>query len=420
MTEVRSFLGLASYYRKFVRNFAEIATPLYRLTEKGRQFKWTNECQLAFDKLKNFLMTPPILAFPDTTQDAGKFILDTDASGVGIGAVLSQVHPDGSERVIAYASRRLSKAESRYCTTRLEMLALVYFMKYFRPYLLGRAFLVRTDHQSLRWLQNFKDADGQLARWQEQLQEFNFECVYRPGSKQSNADGLSRSLQNIELVNALLVANSVDWGRKQANDTDISVIYNLQAQGASKPSAREMAQYSPATRSLWNMWTRLGLENGVLYLRMPDGSRPKLIVPRSEVTMILHQVHEQLGHAGQKKTEAAVRQRFWWPAIHTDVVNHCTKCETCARIKSPIPTVRAPLNPVVTEEPGQRVGVDIMGPLPTTRSGNRYIIVMIDYFTKWAEAIPIKQQDAETVAVAIVNEWIARYGAPVQLYSDQG
>ena len=149
---------------------------------------------------------------------------------------MSQVHPDVSERVITYASRWLSKVESRHCTTTFEMLALVYFVKYFRPYLLRRDSLVRTDHQSLRWLQNFKDAEGQLTRWQEQLQKFNFECVYRPGSKNSNAGGLSPLLRKIELVNSLLATNLVEWGSKLANDTDTSVLYNSQAEGASKLS----------------------------------------------------------------------------------------------------------------------------------------------------------------------------------------
>ena len=189
--DVRSFIGLASYYRKFVRNFAAIASPLHRLTEKGRPFRWTTECTEAFTRLKQLLSSAPILALPITTPSAGRFILDTDASERAIGAVLSQ-EQGGHEKVIAYASRNLDKRERNYCTTRREMLALVYFLGHFRPYLLGRPFLVRTDHRSLQWLRNFRDPQGQIARWQEKLQEYDFTCEYRPGKHHSNADALSR------------------------------------------------------------------------------------------------------------------------------------------------------------------------------------------------------------------------------------
>jgi hypothetical protein len=188
--EVQQFLGFANYYRRFVRDYAAIARPLHRLTERGREFLWTEDCQVAFDSLKKSLTTSPVLAFPDLSKP---FILDTDASDTGIGAVLSQLSDDGTERVVAYASRTLSKPERRYCVTRRELLAVVYFTRHFRPYLLGRHFTLRTDHGSLTWLWNFREPEGQLARWLERLQEYDFRIVHRPGRKHGNADGLSRS-----------------------------------------------------------------------------------------------------------------------------------------------------------------------------------------------------------------------------------
>ena len=188
LAEVQGFLGLASYYRRFIKNFAAIAKPLHRLTEKGREFCWTEACADAFKELKHRLTTAPILAFPDYNLP---FILDTDASGTGIGAVLSQVQ-EGEERVVAYASRTLSKQERRYCVTRRELLAVVTFIRHFRHYLLGCHFELRTDHGSLTWLQSFKEPEGQLARWLEQLQEFNFHITHRQGHCHGNADALSR------------------------------------------------------------------------------------------------------------------------------------------------------------------------------------------------------------------------------------
>ena len=149
---------------------------------------WTADCQSAFKQLKEKLTTAPILAYPDYSR---LFILDTDASDVGIGAVLSQCDDEGRERVVAYASRTLSKAERRYCVTRRELLAVVAFTQHFRPYLLGREFLLRTDHGSLTWLQSFKNPKGQLARWLEKLQELNFKIVHRQGISHQNADALS-------------------------------------------------------------------------------------------------------------------------------------------------------------------------------------------------------------------------------------
>lgn len=158
-TEVQSFLRLASYYRRFVRGFADIARPLHPLTEKGRRFQWSESCQRAFDQLKMGLTTAPVLAYPDPNKP---FILDTDASDVGIGAVLSQQEEEGLERVVAYASRALTKQERKYATTKKELLGMVTFTKYFRHYLLGKEFVLRTDHNSLRWLHNLQGLEGQL------------------------------------------------------------------------------------------------------------------------------------------------------------------------------------------------------------------------------------------------------------------
>ncbi|KAL5466930.1 hypothetical protein EMCRGX_G031093 [Ephydatia muelleri] len=161
--DVQQFLGLANYYRRFIKDFGVIAKPLNRLTEKNTTFEWSTTCQRAFENLRNCLVEPPVLAYPNYTRD---FLLDTDACcNCGIGAVLSQVDDSGAERVICYASRSLSRQEQRYCVTRRELLAVVEFTQHFRHYLLGRKFILRTDHGSLVWLRNFKEPEGQLARW---------------------------------------------------------------------------------------------------------------------------------------------------------------------------------------------------------------------------------------------------------------
>ena len=151
--EVQRFLGLANYYHRFIKDFATMAKPLHRLTEKGVTFTWTLECEQAFNFLKTQLTSAPILALPNWSRP---FILDTDASDMGIGAVLSQLQQDGSEYVVAYASRVLTKQERNYCVTHRELLAVVTFLQHFKQYLLGTPFTIRTDHSALTWLQNFK------------------------------------------------------------------------------------------------------------------------------------------------------------------------------------------------------------------------------------------------------------------------
>jgi hypothetical protein len=188
VTELRSFIGLVSYYRKFCKNFSSVAAPLHAMTGKNARFNWTKECDKAFQDLKARLISSPILAMP---ADKGEYCLDTDASNLSIGAVLSQVQ-NGEERVIAYASRTLNAAERNYCVTRKELLAVVFYAKQFRNYLLGREFLLRTDHSALRWLRHTPEPIGQQARWLEQLEAFNFRIEHRPGRKHGNADALSR------------------------------------------------------------------------------------------------------------------------------------------------------------------------------------------------------------------------------------
>ena len=186
--EIRSFLGLASYYRRFVEQFAQKAGPLHALTHKNAKFHWDEKCEEAFQLLKAALMTSPILAMP---LDEGRYYLDTDASNESIGAVLQQ-EQDGVKKVVAYASRLMHGPELNYCVTRKELLAVVFYCKQFRNYLLGRQFTIRTDHSALQWLRRTPIPIGQQARWLEILEEFDFEILHRPGRQHTNADALSR------------------------------------------------------------------------------------------------------------------------------------------------------------------------------------------------------------------------------------
>ena len=209
VTDVRSFLGLASYYRRFTQDFAEIAAPMHRLTAKtAEKFKWTPECDHPFRVLKEKLVSAPVLAFPCFSEE---FVVDSDASDYGLGAVISQ-RQDGDEKAIAYASRVLEDHERQYSTTKKEMLAMVYAIKHFRHYLYGRHFTVRTDHNALKWLQSFKEPEGQVARWLETLSQYDYEIKHRPGKKHQNADALSRNALPVPVTDLVIETNAVDSG----------------------------------------------------------------------------------------------------------------------------------------------------------------------------------------------------------------
>ena len=273
---LRSFLGFCSYYRRFIPRFSELAKPHHRLCEKGQKFIWSDECENAFKILKQKIVASPVLAHPDFSKE---FIIDTDASDLAIGAVLSQKF-DGQERVIAYASRTLTKSERRYCVTRKELLALVYFVKYFRHYLYGKAFTARTDHGSLKWLMSFKNPEGQVARWLEVLSTYNIKIEHRPGRLHRNADGLSRipckqcGLQEKAEEDQRMAVLCATYKEKNHDETeDLKIVQEKDQEiclvkswvtSGSRPVYKDIESGGYFLKSLWSQWLRLDIKDGVL------------------------------------------------------------------------------------------------------------------------------------------------------------
>eukprot|EP00731_Ephydatia_muelleri_P004715 Em0002g891a len=305
------------FTRRFVRNFAAKVAPLVKLTEKGHVWHWSSDCDAAFLQLKERLVTSPILGYPVFNQP---FMVDTDASGEGLGAVLSQ-YVSGVERVIAFASRSLSKAERKYCATRREMLALVCAIKHFRPYLYDRRFTVRTDHASLRWLQSFHEPEGQVARWLECLSEYDFEVVHRPGTKHTNADALSRMpCPQCQLSFPQVCTMQSDiwlpcWtldelAEEQRQDSSIGqVIQWMENDSIPRVFPKHLSSH---TQALWAQSSYLVLQNGVLYRRWEDvpckglHRRLQLVLPPTLVPVLLEALHSSIrgGHFGTSKTLA--------------------------------------------------------------------------------------------------------------------
>ena len=444
-TDIRSFLGTANYYRRFIRGYATIAAPLHRLTEKDSMFVWTGECQDAFNKLKEQLAEAPVLKFPVPNV---RYVLDTDASNTGIRAVLSQI-VDGEERVLGFASRTLSKPERNYCVTRRELLAVVHFVKYFRSYLFGHHFTIRTDHSSLRWLLAFKDPQNQVARWIQTLSEYDFEIEHRPGVKHGNADGLSRQpcRQCLRMsagetmeddATALgggcpvrLIGLVPEWTDRQLSeaqeaDSDLGPVIALLKEGR-RPTEVETTSWTNSAKRLVLDWDRMKLQDGVLKRTWFDNRgrevAPQLVLPRAFTNRALEMAHDHqlAGHFGEKRTLARLREKYFWPGQSMDVRRWCRGCSVCCARRPKPSRAHHPLQQDPVSEPLQRVAVDLLGPLePPTAKGNRYVVVFVDYMTKWAEAYPLPDQTAETVADYFVKEFVCRFGVPRQLHSDQG
>ncbi|MCG7877680.1 MAG: RNase H-like domain-containing protein, partial [Candidatus Thiodiazotropha endolucinida] len=468
--QVRSFLGLASYYRKFVRGFADIARPLHKICEKKAKFLWSEECETAFKTLKQALTQAPILAYPRC--DGGKFILDTDASDKAVGAVLSQ-EQDGKELVIAYMSKTMNIHEQSYCVTRKELLAVVSALRNFHSYLYGQEILLRTDNSAVSWMRSLKTPTGQMARWLQEVSTYNLIVTHRPGQKHGNADALSRrpcqaclrqqklndaedndtcesNVSDDPKLNLNVSATTRNQAQQQAkqelsnghclldgwdptaiaqeqlDDPNIQAIFVAKRDNKPRPEWSQVSGGSASLKTLWRQWDRLEMYAGMLYRRWvesdPRDSLLQLIVPSSKRLQVLRLSHDipSAGHLGTGKTLDKVRQSFYWPALSEDVKQFIKSCDSCTARKLSRKKNKAPLGQYLVGEPMERVALDILGPLPLSKSGNRYILVIADCFTKWTESVAIPNQEAKTVAEAFVNHFVCRFGVPLQLHSDQG
>ena len=417
-TEVRQFLGLASYYRRYVNNFADVAAPLHSLTQKAVEFSWDENCQHAFQMLKVALTQAPVLSYPSFKKE---FTLLTDASAVGIGAVLEQEgHP------IAYASRSLTPSERQYSVIERECLAAVFAVKQFRHYLLGRPFSLHTDHQPLQWLSAQK-MEGRLCRWALALQEFDFEIKYRRGSANGNADALSRvpavEVEAGDTCSATLITPELTTDRIRKEQQKDAVLQHVtkhltSRNGTSKPNWKQF----PLKRYL-HLLKQLHMIEGVLCRRFVPGPLEEVItvpvMPTSLQLEILRSCHDIIsaGHQGTGKTLDRLKRVAYWVGMAKATELYCRSCEVCQQSKLPMP-VAVPMTNVPIGRAWQMLAVDVLE-VPMSSHGNRYLLVLQDYFTKWAEAIPMPDQTAERI-VRVLIEVFSHFGIPEILHSDQG
>ncbi|MEL7181406.1 MAG: reverse transcriptase domain-containing protein, partial [Pseudomonadota bacterium] len=474
VTGVKSFLGFCNYYRKFVKDFAQKAEPLTNLTKKYQRFSWDTKCETAFQTLKDALTNAPLLAHPDYNSP---FIVDTDASNTQLGAVLSNVI-DGVERPLVYASRVLSKTECQYATTKREALAVVQAVKWFKPYIWGLKFIIRTDHASLKWLFR-QNADGMTFRMLQKLQEFDYEFVHRAGEKHGNADGLSRQIpeeqlpgwldgeleqlvqpepepcsmkEAIQRVKQNLIrqvstdqtstregeaSRSSSLRDEQQKDSTLAVFRrwtgaeddpNQATLTARQITREEASEHGTEMIRLWSSWDRFAYRDGVLHYRwQTTGNEADRLLPvipwrlRLDALQQLHDSPVSGGHMAVEKTLDRIRQRFWWPGMRQDVERYIEVCKPCAARRTQGKKLVAELKPFIVGTRFHKVAADIIGPVTLTKGTSfKYILVMTDLFTKYVVTVPLANQMASSVAEAIIRNWFLRFGMPDCLHTDQG
>ena len=524
--EVKSFLGLAGYYRRFIKDFAKIAKPLTNLLKKNTIFTWTNKCTESFNLLKEHLTNHPILQYPDFTKE---FILTTEASGHSIGAILSQ-GKIGKDLPVAYASRVLNKHEINYSTTDKEFLAVIWAVRHFRPYLYGRKFTIVTDHKPLIHLDNLKDTTDRMVRWKATMRGMEYEIVYKKGSSNTNADCLSRIPQVAsvvtndarhpqssnsespnssiepspsyedfadELENKIILYNLLsdsDEDLLKCTEKTIVVLGNkevkldvatetllgqfgLLEEIASSPKIRQssnlfksrngknvifLATHSVTDRPEYEdlfysfcSLKRLLLEHNISKfsignpVKLSHYSHLQYEIIRSmlryifrnskisisvyhnnlnsdlseeEIQNIIKEYHDKPlgGHNGVNRTYKRIKLNFKWPNMFKDIKRYIKKCDVCKRNKTTTYTKEPMVITSTAKVPFEKISMDIVGPLPTTNSGNRYLLTFVDDLTKFCDAIPITSQESHEVAYKFITEIVFKFGTPRVLLTDQG
>ncbi|CAN6586207.1 unnamed protein product [Malus baccata var. baccata] len=410
--EVRSFLGHAGFYRRFIKDFSKIAQPLCRLLQKDVSFEFNEACEKAFKHLKELLTTAPIITPPDWSIP---FELMCDASDYALGAVLGQ-RKNKHSHVIYYASRTLNDAQLNYSTTEKELLAVVFALDKFRSYLIATKVIVFTDHAALKYLFTKKEAKPRLIRWMLLLQEFDIEIRDKKGCENMVADHLSRLVREEESLpisetfpdeQLLSIKVSTPWYADLVN-----FLVSKQVPNTLSKAQRDKLRYD----ARFYVW-----DDPYLWKICPD-QIVRRCVHNSEFHSILSFCHTYAcgGHFGTQRTAHKVLQcGFYWPSIFKDARTFCLTWDKCQRTGNISAKDQLPQVSVLNVEIFDVWGIDFMGPFPSSY-GFMYILLAVDYVSKWVEAKATRTNDSKVVADFIKTNIFARFGMPRVIISDGG
>lgn len=399
-TEVKRFLGVAGWYRRFVPNFAVMSAPITQLIKgqkKGQAITWTTEAEESFVKIKEALVSAPVLASPDFTK---LFSIQCDASDRGLGCVLVQANEEGKETPVAYASRTLTDQERKYTVTEKECLGVLFGVEKFRPYVEGTKFKIITDHYSLLWLNQLKNPTGRLARWAMKLQQYDCEIEHRKGTLNVVPDALSRAPH------------------------EVAILTMVKGESMKDPEYRrrfERVSKFPDGNAVWkiqddsHLFRRLKSQNG-----SPEW---KLYVAETYRTEVMKSCHDEpiAAHLGMFKTLKRVQELYYWPRMRKDVQRYVRSCEVC---KAQKPLNLAPPGLMGKSRkvsyPWQMIALDLIGPLPRSSKGNRFLLVVSDWFTKFCLLKPLRQATSSSITTYLRENVFYIFGAPQVIVCDNG
>jgi hypothetical protein len=431
--EVRAMLGFFSYFRTFIPRFAIIVDPINQLLKKNTPFVWKDEHEKAFNEIKKILMSPPVLQFPRFNKP---FYIATDASGHGIGSVLSQ-EVNGILLPISYASRSLNKNERNYSTTKKEMLGIVYALKQYKYLIFGYEVKVLTDHRPCTYLLRKEIPDGILGRWILSFQEFEVQLLYYPGKLNILADTMSR-LKDINQSSTPLTLQEKDHENIVSTlSCNVKKTNNHNPNNEENWSVEELiiAQYhDPEIRNIKDKLNEKDKETEKLYFTENDilfrkevirrcDSELKydlLVLPTSLLLTAIQSAHCPIdqAHFNNDRTFIKLRVKYYHPDLRRMTNKFCNECEICIKYKGkrkqPVPVGNIPL----PSTPWEKVSFDILGPMTETLTGNKYILVFTDYLTRYSIIIPIKDKRTETIAEKMRQHVIYVHSCPKILISD--
>ncbi|GJT72952.1 hypothetical protein Tco_1032238 [Tanacetum coccineum] len=406
-TEIRQFLGLAGYYRRFIEGFSKIAKSMTKLTQKGVKFDWGDKQEAAFQLLKQKLCSAPILALPEGSED---FIAYCDASKKGLGAVLMQ-----REKVISYASRQLKIHEKNYTTHDLELGAVVFALKMWRHYLYGTKCTVFTDHKSLQHILDQKDLNMRQRRWLELLSDYDCEIRYHPGKANVVADALSRKEREPLRVRALVMTIGLDLPKqilkaqteaRKPENIKKEDVGGMLVENSKDPEKFRTEKLEPRTDGTLCL-------NGRSWLPCYGDLR----------TVIMHESHKSKYsiHPGSDKMYQDMKKLYWWPNMKANIATYVSKCLTCAKVKAEHKRPSGLLvQPDIPEWKWDNITMDFVTKLPKSSQGYDTIWVIVDRLTKSAIFMPMRETDPlDKLARMYLKEVVTKHGIPVSIICDR-